>query len=129
MNALKDALKEAATGETKAGDKGWMGRSFRFEREFVGFSGHFPGYPLVPAFVQVLASIVVMEGIKKTGLEIQGLDNAKFQREIRPGTSVTVECRETGDLPLVAFQARIRDEDGTAATFSVLCVAAEQVTP
>ncbi|MGA2109570.1 MAG: 3-hydroxyacyl-ACP dehydratase [Syntrophorhabdales bacterium] len=129
MSVLKKAIKAAAVNEPLPGNEGWIGQTFTFEPGFLGFSGHFPGYPLVPAFVQVLASIAVMERVKETGLELSALDNAKFQRELRPGASVNVECRETAGLPLLAFQARITDEEGKAATFSVRCMAAEQVEP
>jgi 3-hydroxyacyl-[acyl-carrier-protein] dehydratase len=129
MNDLKRALEAAQTGESQPSGQGWVGRTFRFDESFLGFSGHFPGYPIVPAFVEVLASIVVMEQIKKTSLEIRALDNAKFQRELHPHALVAVECRETQDLPHLAFQARIFDENGTAASFSARCVAAKQVEP
>ncbi len=129
MSALKDAIRAATVGGIRQGEGGWIGRAFRFEPGFLGFSGHFPGYPLVPAFVQVLASIVVMESVKEMGLDITALDNAKFQRELLPGALVTVECRETAGLPLLRFQTRISDEKGTAAAFSVHCVAAEQAEP
>ena len=129
MNDLKRALEAAQTGESRPSGPGWVGRTFRFDESFLGFSGHFPGYPIVPAFVEVLASIVVMEKIKKTSLEIRALDNAKFQRELHPKALVTVECRETQDLPHLAFQARLVDENGTAASFSVRCVAAERMEP
>ena len=70
-----------------------------------------------------------MEEMKERSLDISALDNAKFQRELRPGALVTVECRETAGLPLLAFQVRIMDEGGKAASFSVRCVAAEKVEP
>jgi len=123
VNDLRNAVRDSDAGQAQGAGAGWIGRTFRFEPGFLGFSGHFPGYPLVPAFVQVLASIVVMERAKTTALEIVALNSAKFRKEIRPGTEVTVECKETADLPLLAFQVRIRDEEGDAASFSVQCVA------
>jgi 3-hydroxyacyl-[acyl-carrier-protein] dehydratase len=121
-NTLNEALKGSAIGKIEPSDTpGWFVKSFCFGPEFLGFRGHFPGYPIVPAFVQVLMSLVCMEELKNVALEMSALDNAKFQRELKPGVVITVEWRELPDRPYLTFQVRIKDGKETASSFLITC--------
>ena len=77
MDNLRSAIRESALGPVKETEKGTWVRSYRFAPDFIGFSGHFPGYPILPAFVQVLMVQTMAEEVKGRPLKV--LDPGKGQ--------------------------------------------------
>lgn len=61
MNRLKKEIIEAAMAQIEVIGPDKASRRYCFPDNFIGFSGHFPGYPILPAFVQVLTAITVIE--------------------------------------------------------------------
>jgi 3-hydroxyacyl-[acyl-carrier-protein] dehydratase len=125
-SALEKAVQAAAIGGIEAGEPGWTKKIFRFDTGFLGFEGHFPGYPILPAFVQVLTAIVSIEEMVGMPLDIFALDNAKFQKEVRPGSTITVEWQPLDKGPLM-FRVRLKNLTETVASFVVDC--REKVMP
>ena len=95
--------------------------SFCFNPDFVGFQGHFPDYPLLPAFVQVLAAIVVAEESTGGPLRLVSLDKAKFQKEIKPGDTIMVECEKTGEGHVGTYRVRLSNSDVIVSSFTMNC--------
>jgi 3-hydroxyacyl-[acyl-carrier-protein] dehydratase len=71
-------------------------QSFCFDEEFVGFSGHFPEYPILPAVLQVLLAQILAETVIGSTLSVVALNRAKFMQQVRPGDQIDVRvtCRE-----------------------------------
>lgn len=65
-----------------------------FTPDFVGFSGHFPGYPILPAFIQVLVGLDLMSQLRGGRQALAVIENAKFRLEIHPGDEVIARCTE-----------------------------------
>ena len=85
-------------------------QNFCLGPDFIGFDGHFPDYPVLPAMLQVLLGIIVSEDICGTRLTLQKLDKAKFMAQIRPEQNITVSChlsRADSDDPQPAIKARV----------------------
>ncbi len=94
-------------------------QSFRFSSAFVGFSGHFPGYPILPAVLQVLAAQLVAEQIAGEPLQVVSLTRAKFIRQLRPDEKIDVslECRDLESA--LRCQTTLRVGDEKAASFTL----------
>ena len=60
MNKLKKEIIEAAMGPARGYESDKAVGRYLFPPGFIGFAGHFPGYPILPAFVQVLSALTVM---------------------------------------------------------------------
>jgi 3-hydroxyacyl-[acyl-carrier-protein] dehydratase len=69
-----------------------IAQSFCFPPEFIAFRGHFPGNPLLPAFVQIRMAQVMLESAAQAPLQLARIDNAKFREPLPPGQSVRVHC-------------------------------------
>jgi 3-hydroxyacyl-[acyl-carrier-protein] dehydratase len=67
---------------------------FCFGKEFVGFRGHFPGHPVLPAFVQILTGQCAVEARSAQRWALQGVGRAKFMKIILPDQPVTLRWRE-----------------------------------
>jgi predicted hotdog family 3-hydroxylacyl-ACP dehydratase len=90
--ALQNAIQTAADHTLKReGDHGIV-QSFCFPPEFIAFRGHFPGNPLLPAFVQIRMAQVMLESAAQAPLQLERIDNAKFREPLPPGQSVRVHC-------------------------------------
>ena len=61
--------------------------------DFVGFAGHFPNYPIVPAVVQILMAQLVAEQHLDSSLQLGSVDRCKFQRQLKPLDLIDVYCQ------------------------------------
>ncbi len=96
MSDLKRAIAAAAVGAPEAGPGDATARRFRFDPGFLGFAGHFPGRPVLPAVAQFLAGVLVAEDRAGGLLHLAAVERAKFHRVLGPGEEVRVECRPRG---------------------------------
>jgi len=116
MSEMKKAIEAAATTPLQTEEGGAAGCTFRFDSDFLGFAGHFPEYPIVPAIVQVLAAQTLIEKCHGSPLELRAVEGAKFLMQLTPGQEVRVSCRpKPGPQP--AYQAKLSVGTDTAATF------------
>jgi len=89
MSRLRREILHSALSATHPGD-GNSRRAYRFDNAFIGFQGHFPGDPVLPAFVQVIAAQVSVEDHRGARLALRKLARARFSRIIRPGEEVEI---------------------------------------
>lgn len=91
-------------------------RPFRFAEAFLGFQGHFPGYPVLPAFVQLLLAQGVAEGLIGEPVRLSGVSRAKFLAQVRPDQMVLVTCKRRGEGLPSLVEASITADGTLAAT-------------
>ena len=94
-------------------------QSFCFTPDFLGFSGHFPDYPILPAVLQVLLGQMVAEAMTAQPLQVLSLTRAKFIRQLRPDEKIDVrlDCCEQDDSLRCAVTLQVENEK--AASFSL----------
>ncbi len=63
-----------------------------FNRRFVGFAGHFPEAPILPALVQVLLGQELIRRQQGEGLRVAVVRAAKFKRPLGPDEVIEVRC-------------------------------------
>lgn len=61
-----------------------------FKSDFVGFSGHFPGYPVLPGIVIIYAGWLLAELCVNNKLELYFIREARFVRPIFPLDKIDV---------------------------------------
>jgi 3-hydroxyacyl-[acyl-carrier-protein] dehydratase len=119
MNKLRKEISEAANGKVEVIGPDKAIRRYCFPSHFVGFSGHFPGYPVLPAFVQVLSALMVIEEWKGRPFQPFSIDKAKFHIEVKPDQEMTIECREYVAKGAPAFEAKLSVAEGLAAVVHI----------
>ena len=117
MDNLRSAIRESALGPVEEREKGTWVRSYCFDPDFIGFSGHFPGYPILPAFVQVLMVVTMAEEVKGRPLKVSTLERAKFQKEVFPGQEIMVQYREIITKGKTKLEATLMVAGNQAASF------------
>jgi 3-hydroxyacyl-[acyl-carrier-protein] dehydratase len=120
MNDLRTAIQQSALGSVRETESGAFSRSYCFGPEFIGFSGHFPGYPILPAFIQILTVLTMAEDVKGRRLKILSLEKAKFQKEIFPGKEISVQFRERVISGKTKLDATLAIDEGQAALFQLV---------
>lgn len=126
MTPLRSAVAAAARGPVATSEAGGWSQPFCFAADFLGFSGHFPGYPVVPAVVQVLTAQLVVEAALGRPLQLSALENAKFLIQLRPEDLITVRCREKALSPTVArYEGSLTVAAGLAASFQLVFTVTE----
>jgi len=95
MNALRNAIRDSAEGDIARTGPDTVVRRYRFAPGFIGFSGHFPGNPILPAIVQVCAVISLAEEEGGKPLRLAAVRSAKFHSPIRPGEEVSIRYRRS----------------------------------
>lgn len=95
-------------------------QSFCFAPSFIGFAGHFPDYPILPAVLQTLMVQMLAEQVVGDSLQFLSLERAKFTRQLRPEEQidVTVQCKEKEGE--VRCSAKLAVADESAASFTLL---------
>ena len=68
---------------------------FCFEESFLGFRGHFPGYPILPGIIMVKTALIVCERIVQHPLDLVEIERAKFNGRVFPGQVVRTNVRLT----------------------------------
>ncbi|WP_045223013.1 hypothetical protein [Desulfonatronum thioautotrophicum] len=113
MNTIRDGILAARLGPTTWEDDQAIRQNFSFPPEFVGFAGHFPGEPILPAVVQIGTGAVLAKSFltKETGpYRLETVTRAKFLRKLKPGETITVHCSRRGpdgkafDVVLTVYQ-------------------------
>jgi len=98
-------------------ERGTATKRYRFSNDFIGFSGHFPGYPILPAFIQIMMACTLVEELKGRALELATIEKAKFLIEIGPEQEILVRIRERTIGARPGCEARLVVNDEVAASF------------
>lgn len=119
MNALRSAIRDSAEGGiARTGQDTVVGR-YRFAPGFIGFSGHFPGNPILPAIVQVCAVVSLAEEEGGKPLRLATVRSAKFHSPIRPGEEVSIRIRRRFDAGENVCDATLSVAGKTSAAFQL----------
>lgn len=116
MNLMREAISRSALTQVAPTADGGEQR-FCFAADFSGFAGHFPGYPILPAILQVLLAQMVAEELTGKPLQLAALERAKFTRQIRPDETVTVRVNCMSNDEHLRCNAQLTVGDETAALF------------
>lgn len=119
MNMMRTEIGKSILGRTVLTEDGGQQR-FRFADDFIGFTGHFPDYPILPAVLQTLMAQMLAEQVVGLPLQFLALERAKFTHQLRPGDQieVSVSCREKQGQLHSACEFRVAGK--RAASFTLL---------
>jgi 3-hydroxyacyl-[acyl-carrier-protein] dehydratase len=92
---------------------------FGISTDFTGFSGHFPGLPILPAFIQLLMGQCALEIHSQRRWSLRCVKRAKFMKTITPGQEVTVRWREQRLEDRLRGSFTLTVNDQKTASFSV----------
>lgn len=77
------------------GGNGTFAAVLKFPACFVGFQGHFPGNPILPAVCQIQAVVVAVRKLRQAPVHLRQINLAKFFAPVTCGEECRLECRMT----------------------------------
>lgn len=116
MNEMRKGIAAAALYDVETDGPDTAARLYRFDADFVGFSGHFPDHPILPAVVQVRTVVSLAEERAGRPLRLVEIRSAKFLAPIPPGKDVLFRYRRSGGTGEI-YDATVSVEGKTAAAF------------
>ena len=91
MSSLFFAVKGCMQGAPEQVAPGEWEASFAFDASFAGFNGHFPGNPVVPGIVQIMA--VTLTAAPGADANLQQIGRSKFLSMVVPGDVMRVRAK------------------------------------
>ena len=119
MSEMRRQLEQYRCSAPRCHADGSASCAYLLPEQFCGFDGHFPGFAIVPAVVQVLMAQLLAEQTLAAARWNGTIVRGKFLRQIRPGETVTVHVRRRSGGSGSCVDARL-EVDGAAAAALLL---------
>ena len=122
MTRLARQIRECMSDLGRA-DDGTLTARFAFPAEFLGFQGHFPGRPILPAVCEIQGAVAMLEAWENRRVELQEIVLAKFSAPVTCEEQLVYECsvtRETRGGAMV--RATVAKQGGAVAKFTLRVV-------
>jgi len=119
MNDLRKGIDASATEALTRTGPETVARRYRFSPGFIGFSGHFPGNPILPAIVQIRAVVSLAEEEGGKALRLAAVRSAKFLAPIHPDEDVWIRYRRRVDAGRDICDATLSVAGKTVAAFQL----------
>jgi 3-hydroxyacyl-[acyl-carrier-protein] dehydratase len=92
--------------------------SFVFPAEFVGFQGHFPERPVLPAVCKIQAAVAMLEAWKRGKVRLNEIILAKFSAPVGCDEEVALRCSVTmEDVHRALVKATVARDGESIAKF------------
>lgn len=117
MNELVRGIAAASLGAPVKNAEGAIEARYRFAEEFAGFAGHFPGFPILPAIVEILTVVQLVGEVTGVPQRLASVEDAKFLNPVRPDQEILVRCRTRLVRGKELYDAALTVGEVTAATF------------
>ena len=115
-NTLNEQILNSAIGQEQEWDGG-LKQLFRFAAEFIGFQGHFPDNPILPAVVQLQLGVLLAVRLSSQSFTVKTINRAKFMHPIRPEQIIMVYCKSMQDSN--KYTVTITLDDLVASSFTI----------
>jgi 3-hydroxyacyl-[acyl-carrier-protein] dehydratase len=116
------AIRDAAVGGIERGADGAFRQRYVFRADFPAFAGHFPGRPILPAVLQIMAACLLVEAATGQHVLPTLIERAKFVNTIVPDAVVEIGCRRLPGAATEVWEVRIdANRKESASFFLTLC--------
>lgn len=116
---MSEAIRGAARGGIERAADGTIRQRYVFEPAFPAFRGHFPGRPVLPAVLQIMAASQLVSDAVGGPLLPVSVERAKFVTPIPPQTPVQIACRRRGGADSAVWDVSIDCRGQAAASFAL----------
>ena len=92
MNVLRQAIKKAMSDFECSEDS--IRASFLFDKDFIGFQGHFENRSIVPGVCKIQALLLMLEEKYKKSVTLEEIENVKFFHPVTCSEKLEFFCRD-----------------------------------
>ncbi len=119
--SFEQAFENCLQSMHKDNETGVVQGIFRFAQDFVGFEGHFPGNPILPAVVQLAAVRWLFKKSYTTDIQLKKVERAKFKQMIEPGEQVKIQIQPEENNREYRLSFSIKTGKGLVASGTLSC--------
>lgn len=116
MNKIVLGIAAASQGTATTDSSSMMEGRFVFADSFVGFDGHFPEHPILPAIVEIMTVVSLVSERSGCGQRLVSVEDAKFLTPVRPNQELLVQCRQRTIKGKLLYDAKLSVGEATTAT-------------
>lgn len=125
MSQIRNALLKCQTSAATHVE-GVVCQRYCLPADFVGFDGHFPDYPIVPAVVQILMAQLVAEQHHGSPLSIRAVDRSKFHRQLKPNDVIDTYCQSKQVRGKAVIDCQLKIDNEVVSAFWLVLNGEEQ---
>lgn len=89
MKNMNDEIRACGIKPAQKTERGWE-KTYNFPSDFLGFQGHFPENPILPAVIQIMMTREAVAEQIEQEFVVTKLSRAKYMKVITPGIPVAV---------------------------------------
>jgi 3-hydroxyacyl-[acyl-carrier-protein] dehydratase len=116
MNKIIQGISEASQCAVTTDETGTHEGRYCFTDSFVGFAGHFPEHPILPAIVEILTVVALISEQTGCRQRLVAVEDAKFLNPVHPGQELLVRCRQRMVKGTLLYDAKLTVGATTTAT-------------
>lgn len=116
MNRIAQETAKARLGGIVANADGSFEGRYLFRETFAGFDGHFPGFPILPAIVQIRAAVALVGEATGAPQRLVSVQDAKFLNTVHPDQELVVTCRTRAVQGREYYDARLTVGEATVSS-------------
>ncbi len=79
----------------------------KFDKNFIGFQGHFPGNPVLPGVIMIKTMISMYELYKKKSFTLSQIKQAKFIEPVLVDTFISFSLKSKSDDKGIILQGKV----------------------
>ncbi len=99
---------------------GSLSVQIKFDKNFIGFEGHFPGNPVLPGVVMIKVMISMYELYQKKAYQLLQIKKAKFVEPILVDTLTSFFIRATEKEDQIVLQGKIVKDEKIISKISLI---------
>jgi len=116
MNKIMLGIAAASQGTATTDSSGTMEGRLIFADSFVGFEGHFPEHPILPAIVEIMTVVWLVGEQSGCRQRLVAVEDAKFLSPVRPNQELLVQCRQRTIKGKLLYDAKLTVGNITTST-------------
>ena len=119
MSEIAGQIRRCMSDLTEVGP-GELRARYRFPAKFIGFQGHFPGNPILPAVCEIQAALAMVEAWRGRRVSLGGITLAKFAAPVTCDEEVEYLCSvKIVDGGGALVKATVATDAGNVARFTL----------
>jgi len=119
MSKIDQEITDLLINNLKFSDKTLSSR-IKFDKNFIGFHGHFPDNPVLPGIIMIKVMIKMYELFREKDFFLSKIKKSKFIEPVLHNNYVTFKVTDKSNLNGVNLQGQVQKQEKTIAKISII---------
>lgn len=119
MSKIDQEITDLLINKLQFSDK-TLSTEIKFDKNFIGFNGHFPDNPVLPGIIMIKVMIKMYELFKKKEFFLSKIKKSKFMEPVLSSDHVTFKVIEKNSINGINLQGQVQKQEKTIAKISII---------